>query len=425
MKYALLLLMLASVSPFGTLHQANAADAWPQWRGPHRDGHLDGQRLPAAWPGMAPAPLWQSQVGLGYSSPVVAGGRVFVMGRDDAERQELCLCFDARSGRELWRVSYGEQFVPPDASAGRGPSSTPTVDGDRVIMLGLGGMLHCLDAASGEVIWKHDCRREYGGVARDADGGDAWFPPCGCATSAIVDGAEVIVSVGGQKAGAFAGFDRKTGELRWSALDDRGSYGSPVITTLAGVRQLIGFTGKRMVGLDARTHELLWEHPFEAEFEQTAITPVVWRDLVIFGGEKRPLLAVRVTREGETFTPEVAWKSVELRPYITTPVVFGDQLIGLDERRGRLVRIDLESGKTFWAGEPLANYATLLIGGDQLLALANDGVLHTYRIAPQSIDQQAEWTVSDVGATISHAAVADGRLYIKDKERLICFELGG
>jgi len=373
----------------------------------------------------ATAPLWQSQVGLGYSSPVVAGGRVFVMGRNDAKRQELCLCFDASSGEELWRVSYVETFVPPDASAGRGPSSTPTVDGDgdRVIMFGLGGMLHCLDAATGGVIWKHDCRREYGGVARDADGGDAWFPPCGCTTSAIVAGDEVILSVGGQKAGAFAGFDRETGQLLWSSLDDRGSYGSPVMTTLAGVQQLIGFTGKRMVGLNVRTHELLWEHPFEAEFEQTAITPVVWRDLVIFGGEKRPLLAVRVAREGTTLQAEVAWKSVDLRPYITTPVVFGDQLIGLDERRGRLVRLDLETGKTIWAGEPLANYATLLVGSDQLLSLANDGVLRVDRITPQSIEQQAEWTVSEAGATISHAAVADGRLFIKDKERLTCFEL--
>jgi hypothetical protein len=191
-------------------------------------------------------------------------------------------------------------------------------------------MLHCLDVASGRVLWKHDCRREYWGVAKDASGDDAWFPPCGCASSALAFGNEVILSVGGPKAGAFAAFDRDTGRLAWSSLDDRGSYGSPVLATMAGVPQLIGFTGKRMVGLDARSHELLWEQPFRTEFEQTAITPVIWRDLVIFGGERRPLVALRISSDGHRVKPQAAWQNVDLRPYITTPVVVGDQLIGLD-----------------------------------------------------------------------------------------------
>jgi outer membrane protein assembly factor BamB len=225
---------------------------------------------------------------------VAADGRLFILARPRPGR-EACLCLDANTGQCLWRQEYPVSFKPPDPSAGRSPSSTPTVDGDRVYMLGLGGMFHCLAVADGRVLWKHDFAREYWGVKKDADQDDAWFPSCGAAASPLAVDGLVVVPVGGEKAGALTAFDRRTGTIVWKALPERSSYGSPLLTTLPGGQQLVGFTGVRMVGLRFSDQKLLWEYPFPAKFEQTVLTPVLWKDRVIFGGEKKPILALQLT----------------------------------------------------------------------------------------------------------------------------------
>ncbi len=146
---------------------ASAAD-WPQWRGPNRDGHAIGARLPAKWPAEAPPAKWKAPVGEGYGGASTGAGKVFVMGREGAKilgqdfSIERCFCFDADTGKEAWRVEYLQTFIPPEQPGiGKGPNSTPTVDGDRVYMLGLGGMFHCVEITTGKVLWKHDLRAEF------------------------------------------------------------------------------------------------------------------------------------------------------------------------------------------------------------------------------------------------------------------------
>src|SRR3954453_5407088 len=126
--------MSRSITILLLLVPAARADDWPQWRGRDRDGRAHGAKLPKAWPEKPPKPLWATKGGEGQSSPAVAGGRVFVMGRD-GEGNEVCWCLDADNGKQTWKRSYACDYKPSDASAGRGPKSTPTVDGDRVFML--------------------------------------------------------------------------------------------------------------------------------------------------------------------------------------------------------------------------------------------------------------------------------------------------
>lgn len=397
-----------------------AAD-WPQWRGPTRDGDAPAAQLPTKWPAEPPAAKWKAPVGIGYSGPAVAAGKVFIMGR--VEGNERCLCFDADTGKELWKVEYPEAFAPPDPSAGKGPSSTPAVDGDRVYMFGLGGMLHCLDTQAGKVLWKHNCRKEYWGVKKMLLGVDAWFPPCGAASSPLVDGGTVILSVGGKKAGAFTAFDRNTGAIVWKALDDRGSYASPMIASPGGVKQVIGFTGTRMVGLRHSDHQLLWEVPFKARFEQTIITPVVWKDLVIVAGEGRATTAVRVKETGGKVTTETAWKSDDLKSYLTTPVVFADHLLGFDTRTNRLACLSLDTGEVAWTSPRVpGKYHSLVLAGDVVLCLNSEGELFAFKATPKECVEVAKWKVADKG-TWAHLAVAGNRLYVKDKEHLYCYEL--
>ncbi len=400
-----------------------AAD-WHQWRGPNRDGSAPGARLPAKWTDTLPAPKWKTKVGIGYSAPVIADGRVFIMGREN--KNEVCLAFDADTGKPLWKQTYPSAYVPPDPTAGKGPNSTPTVDKDRVYMLGLGGMFHCLDVKTGKILWKHDLAKEYWGVEKDKLGEDAWRPPCGASASAFVQGDSVILPVGGRKAGAFTAFDRNTGKIQWKALNDRSSYASPLISTLAGTKQLVGFTGTRMVGIGATSHNLLWEFPFKAMFEQTIITPVLWKDMVIVCGEAKPTTALNITQDGDKLTQKIAWINADLGTYLSTPVVFKDHLLGFSNRGGRLVCIDLATGKTAWTSpKGIAKMlASFVVAGDQILVLSDTGKLHAIAADTTEYKPLGEWKVAEPGAIWSQLAVVGNRLYIKDKENLTCYELG-
>src|SRR5581483_10627237 len=305
---------------------------WPQWRGPSRDGIAVGARLPKVWPRRTPAPSWKIAIGEGYSSPVVAAGRLYIMSREAGDT-EVCLCFAADSGKELWRHAYQAPYKPSDPRAGKGPKSTPTVDGDLVFMLGASGKFHCLDSKSGKVVWQRDFNAEFWGVEKDPNdpNDDAWSPCCGAATSPLVDGERVILPVGGKKAGGVTIFNKRNGSILAKSLEDRSSYASFVVASLAGERQFIGFTGIRMVGLRASDAALLWDFPFRVKWDQTVCTPVVWKDLVIVAGERhvkdeplRETTALRIEPLRGAFTTTVAWVNKDLRAYLCSPVAYRD-----------------------------------------------------------------------------------------------------
>jgi outer membrane protein assembly factor BamB len=400
-----------------------SADEWPQWRGPGRDGHALGAQIPITFPAKAPEPKWTIDVGLGYSGPAVAQGKVFLHARDAAKKTERCLCLDAATGKQLWEVSYACKFDAPDPTAGKGPNATPTVDRDRVYYFGLGGVLTCIAIATGKVLWQHDCDKEYWGVVKTADGDDAWFPPCGASASILVDGDTLIVPIGGKKAGAITGFDRNTGKLLWKVLDDRSSYASPFIASPGGVKQIVAFTGTRMVGLRHSDRELLWDYPFPTKFEQTIVSPVIWKDRVILGGEAKPTVVLKFSRDGEKVKKETAWKSDELRMYLTTPIVFNDHLIGFDHRATRLVCLKLKNGELAWNSPGLGTkHAVLLVAGNVLFTQTLEGEMRIASISIGEYKELARWKVAERG-TYAHPALVGNTLFVKGPVRLTCYEL--
>lgn len=398
------------------------ASSWPQWRGPRRDGVAVGARLPERLPESLPVPRWRVPVGIGYASPVVENGMVFAMGRDDAGK-EWCYGIDDASGKVRWKHGYASAFVPPDPTAGKGPNSTPTIDRDRVYALGLGGMFHCLDARTGRVLWKRDFAREFWGSDPNplADNG---HPVCGAAASALADGDTAVIPVGGPKGGSLAAFDRRTGAVRWKALDDRSSYASPLLAEIAGVRQWVAFTGKRMVGLDAATRALLWEHPFKAMYEQTIATPALWRDRVLVSGEARPTVALEIGRSGAGMTVRTAWQNPELSAYLVSPVVVADHAIGMDHRSRRLVCVAMETGKTAWtSGRVARQFAALTVAGGRLLAVTDLGEIQVVAADPKAFAVERVWKAGEPGQLWSQLAVVDNRIYVRDQKHLSCYAL--
>jgi len=374
--------------------------------------------LPKRLPTTLPPPVWQVELGEGYASPVCARGIVVALGRPEPGREQA-VGIDLRTGAVRWRRAWESTFVPPDPTAGKGPNGTPTIDGDRVAVLGLGGMLHCLDLRSGAVRWRHDLNAEYWGVSR-GPAGDDWFPVCGCATSPLVVGDTFAISVGGRKAGALAGFDRRTGALKWSCLDDRSSYGSPVRATLGGVDQIVAPTGKRLVGIAVSDRRLLWELPTTAMYEQTILTPVVWRDRVLAGGEARPMEALRIeAAPGGSVVARSTWRNAELSAYLGTPVIVDDCAVGLDHRSRRMVAVDMETGKTAWTSPRIAKmFAVSTVAADRLLVSTDLGKLHVAAATRDGWREEVVWDLPGEGPWWSQVAVLGDQLLIRDGRSL-------
>jgi outer membrane protein assembly factor BamB len=396
------LVVLAAVlaSPSG------AAD-WPQWRGPSRDGRA------ALVPRSAyPATLtraWTVPVGEGHASPVVADGRVYVFSREGEE--EVVRCLDLATGRQRWRQAYPAPYAmnPAAASHGKGPKSTPAVAGGRVFTLGISGILSALDAETGRPAWRKELGAQYGETS----------PLYGAAQSPLVDEGRVIVHVGGPGRGALTAFDAATGAVRWAFAGDGPAYASPVVATIAGVRQVVSFTETLLVGVSADRGEPLWTIPFTTPWVQNSVTPIVDGDTVVYSGLDHPVRAARVVRKGATWTTEPRWESADVSAYMSTPVLEGGRIYGLSQRkRGQLFCLDAATGRVVWLSDGRqGENAALVAGGGQVFALTTDAEL---LVIPQREDAFAaarRWRVAE-SATWAHPVVTREGVLVKDRTHL-------
>ena len=405
---------LAAAGGGGMVSQAQQQSAaagtdWPQWRGPRRDGSVDAA-LPAQWP-EALKKRWEITVGAGHASPVVSGNRVVVFAREGD--QEIVRALDLASGKEIWRSAYAAPFdVDPAArSHGAGPKSTPAIAGGRVFTLGIGGILSAFDLASGKLIWRVPA--------------PAALPQYGTATSPLVDPGDdtsVIAHVGGYENGALTSFDAATGKRRWQWNGDGPGYGSPIIATFSGVRQVIAQTQKLLVGLDASNGALLWQMPFTTEFDQNAFTPVVFQDLLIFAGIDWPLTAIRLKLDGGKWIGEPVWTNAETPMFMSSPVLIGETIYGLTmRRRGQFVAIDAASGKTLWNTQGREGENASLLGSPSwLLASTTDGNLVIARANPRKYEEVLRYQVAQ-SALWAHPAITGNSIIVKDADKVICW----
>lgn len=379
---------------------------WPQWRGPTRDGVV-GAALPARWP-EALTKRWEIPVGAGHASPVVSGNRVVVIAREGD--QEIVRAVDVSTGTEIWRAAYPAPFTvnPAALSHGPGPKSTPAIAGGRVFTFGIGGILSAFDLASGTLVWQVPAP----GVR----------PDYGTATSPLIDGTSVIAHVGGNEHGALTSFDAATGKPRWQWNGDGPGYGSPIIATYGGVRQVIAQTQKLLVGLDASNGALLWQKPFTTDFDQNAFTPVVFQDLLIVGGIDWPLTAIRPKLAGGKWIADVVWTNPETPMFMSSPVVIGGTIYGLTLRsKGQFVAIDAASGKTLWHTEGREGENASMLGSRSwLLASTTDGNLVVARANPQKYEEVRRYQIAQ-SALWAHPAITGSSIIVKDADKVICW----
>ena len=384
---------------------AASAQEWPQWRGPNRDATVVGFTPPAAWPEKLTS-KWSVDVGLGYATPLVVGNRIFVFSRQ--AENEVMSALEADSGKVVWRTAYPVSFEMAKAAAphGKGPKSTPAFAGGKLYSIGMTGIVTAFDAASGKQLWQKPAP----GVMT------TWTSH---SFSPLVDRGNVIFHVGGNDKGALTAFDATSGEVKWSWAGDGPGYGSPIIAELGGVRQIVTMTQKRVIGVDAATGALLWERPYTTGYDQNAVTPIVYGQLLIISGYQNPVVALSIKRAGEAWTAEPAWENAGVSLYMSDAVVIGDTLFGFSQRNsGQFFALDPRSGKTLWTGEPRqATNAAIVKAGDLWFALKDDGELVVAKSNPSAFEVLRRYAVA-TSATWAQPVVSDRGILIKDTSTL-------
>jgi RNA polymerase sigma factor (sigma-70 family) len=387
-----------------------APGLWPQWRGPNRDGVVHGVTVPTKWPATLKEE-WRVEVGEGVASPAVVGAHVFVFTRQ--KENEVVLCLDLAAGKEIWRsASYAPPYQrdPPERNFSTGPRSTPVVAQGRIYTLGLSGSLSCLDAGTGTLFWRKDCKPEKAAVG---PGMHAY----GGSSPLIADG--LCLAHGGDgKKGGLTAFDAVTGELKWCYSE--GSWpmsGSPILVDLAGERQVVTWFSCKAVGVSVAGRKL-WEAGPGGP-AQPYTTPVQYKDLLILADSLQPLRAVRPARKDSGVTVKDVWGSKDLPLGYSSPVLAGDLLFGMSSiKNGRFFCLAAATGKTRWKSPGgQGNYASIVNAGNVLLCLTEKGRLIVVRPSADKYDPIAEYKVSDTD-THAHPVFLGERILIKDATTL-------
>lgn len=327
------------------------------------------------------------------------------------EEQEVVACLDLDTGKQIWRDAYDAPYTmnPVARAHGKGPKSTPAYHAGRLFTLGISGILSSYDAQSGKLRW----RREFSPDFKTTS------PLYGMATSPVIEAKLLITFVGGNDSGALMAFDADAGKTVWSWSGDGPSYSSPIVVDVAGTRQVVTQSQKNVIGVSAVDGKLLWSIPFTTPYVQNIITPILFRDLLIFSGLEKGVMAVRVAKNAGEWKTERIWENPEVGFYMSDPVLNGSRLCGMSHKnRGQYVALDAATGKTLWttAGREGEN-AAILTAADKLFLLTNEGALTVARASSTGFEAIRKYTVAQ-SPTWAHPVIAGKSILIKDLETL-------
>lgn len=405
-----------------------AISEWPQWRGPRRDGVSTETGLLKEWPKEGPPLLWNSVkvndgqgLGAGMSSVVVAGGKLFTMG--DLQGQTHVFCLNAETGKILWKSKIG----PGTGGSGpAGPRCSPTVDGDRLYALTRHGVLACLSTGDGEIKWKVDYMKDLGGRMMSG-----W----GYSESPLVDG-DLVIGTPGSDTAALAAFNKHTGAVVWkTALKKCGGsgYSSIVVAEVGGIRQYITLLGRGLVSVHAKDGQLLWDYPRIAGGTAHIPTAVVKGDLVFAttgydrGGSA--LLQI-IPVNGSCKAQEVYYyNNKELQNHHGGVVLVGEYLYGgHGHNNGRPFCLHLATGKIVWGPMPRgagSGSAAVVYADSHLYFRWQDGTIGLVEATPEGYRLKSAFRQPNRSRDPAwpHPVVVDGRLYIRDVDVLLCYDV--
>lgn len=387
--------------------QAGAND-WPGFRGPNRDASVPGT-FATNW-STPPKQLWKRPVGAGHSSMAVVGDYLFTLEQQGGD--ELVSCYSAKTGEPVWTNAVKAKH--DDAMGGEGPRSTPTFANGKIYAQSAGGLLQCLDASTGTVVWKQEMTTK-----------DAPNPPMyGFSSSPLVLGDLVIAYADGAGRHDLVAFNAATGAEVWSAAKGTGGYSSPQLFTLEGVPQVLLLNS---VGLQSFTPDKgtqLWQYEFKQKQFPRCVQPLhdgkggFALGLTTDFGSK----LARVTKSGDTWTAKEEWSNEKHRPYFNDDVGHKGAMYGFDGNR--LCCVELATGETKWQGTRYGGQVMILPDMDLVLVLTEKGRVQLVKADPAAFTEVSGFDAI-TGKTWNHPAIANGKIYVRNSEEMACYDLAG
>ncbi len=381
------------------------AQEWTQWRGPARDGSVAAKNVPAKWPD-ALQRTWRVEIGEGYSSPVVAGGRVFVHGRRDPE--EIVTAINLADGKVVWEQKYQAVFKKNQYAVemAKGPHATPLVAGNRLFTLGVTGMLNAWDTATGRLLWTRD-------FSKSIDTSKLF---CGTAASPLAVDGRIVVQVGSDiYGGQILGLNPGTGATQWEWRGLGPGYASPVVFDLGGRTHLVAMTEGSIVGIDAKDGKELWSVPFPDEWHENITTPLWTGTHLIVSGTRQGTHAYSLAQANGKWQATEVWKNPDVAMYMSSPV-FGDGLIygHSSKRKGQFVAVDAATGALKWATEGReGEHASLLLTPQNVVFLTNGADLIVAKRNTPAFAVEKRYEVAQA-STFATPVLLGSRILVRD-----------
>ena len=416
------LLILALPALLGDAAELKAPTSeWPSWRGPNRDGISLETGLLKEWPEEGPTLKWQAKgLGSGYSSLAISGGRIFTMGRKD--RRAKIVAMNAGDGSILWETAVG----------GGNPNCTPTIDGNRVYALGRNGNLVCVNAETGQEIWRTSYQKDFGGRMMSH-----W----GYSESPLIDGDRLICTPGANDA-IIAALDKKTGKTIWKAtqpadIGDRGgngaAYSSVVVSKGGGVKQYVQLTGRGIISVAAKDGRTLWSYNKIANGTANIPTPIVKGDYIFcssgYSQGGAALLKLTPSNGGGVEVEEVYYRSSrELQNHHGGMILLGDHVyMGHGHNKGFPTCVEMMTGEIAWGKQirgPGSGSAAIVYADGNFYFRYQDGIMALIEATPKEYRLVSSFKLASVkGQSWPHPVIAGGRLFLRDQDVLMCYDI--
>lgn len=417
-------LLAASLILYPLPPAALHADDWPQWRGLNRDGACRETGLLETFPAGGLEVRWRAPVGWGFSSPVVAGGRVFLADAEvvQPKPKERVHCFEETTGKALWTHSY-EAAYPDwafDPAQESGPVATPVVRDGKVYTVGRLGHVFCLNAVKGDVLWQKNLETDYK---------VAWSPGM---PSPLIEGDLLILFTGVKPDACVVAFHKDTGKEVWRALDESLTFSSPVVIASGGKQQLIVWTQESVTSLDPMTGTTFWRERLLTGSDYVVSTPVFYKDRLLIGGM---MFQMDPDKPAATVLwPDSKARSRRVFSHTSTAMCRGDHVFSA-KSSGELICVEAGTGKQLWETAKvtdLKNGASIHLtpNGDSVLLYTDKGELIRARLTAQGYKEVSRTalltpTFPFGGRNVawSPPAYANRHIFVRSGKELICASL--
>ena len=338
---------------------------------------------------------------------VVAESLIFTI--EQRRGREVVAAYNLNDGRQVWEHSWNARFS--ESMGGDGPRATPTWNDGFVYALGGNGNLVCLSASDGSVVWERN-------ILKDAGASNLTW---GMSGAPLVVGDLVITHPGGRNGKSVFAYDKLTGDVRWSALNDKAGYVSPQLATLAGQKQLVLVSGTRILGASLEDGSLFWSHPWKTSYDANCAQPLIVDDQHVFvsSGYGHGATLLQITAVGSDFSVEEVWFNRNMKNKFNPSVLVDDVVYGLDE--GILAAIDVRSGERLWK-KGRYRYGQLLYASGHLIVISEQGDLALVEATPEEYREVVRFE-SISGKTWNVPALADGILLVRNQTEMAAYDL--